>query len=209
MKRLIIMVFALVSTLSFGQNWTYNALNNGGLGNILGTSSPHPINIFTNNIQRAQFTTGTILGVTTNIPGVGTGDGLRIINATSTVCGGNTNALGTLDMWTSCGTGSNIRWGVSGQISGMNNRFENWARLQGFFFNTGDVNGVYKFARSGKVTGFVGTNDFWRIGEQADGSNFNANRRLEVLDNVAQFRISYANPNTQSSIFTDFFTNNS
>lgn len=53
----------------------------------------------------------------------------------------------------------------------------------------------------------IGQNKFWRIGEQADASNFSGTRRLEVLDNVAQFRLTFGNANTTGGLNTDFFSN--
>lgn len=156
------------------------------------------INIFTNNVHRAQFTTGNAL---TSIF-ANNGDGLRLIDPN----GGTSH----LDLFASNNNGASethVVWGLSGQISGQASRFEQYAKLEGFFFNTTDGSGRYKFAVSGTVTAFVGQNKFWRIGEQADASNFSGARRLEVLDNVAQFRLTFGNANTTGGLNTDFFSN--
>ena len=210
-KTIIILSFIIQSITATAQDWN-TQLNLGIPNNLFGTTSNVPINIYTNGIQRAQFTTGNILGLSTIIPGIGLGDGLRITPRTNGCTGGPTvypsGPNSSIDIWTSCSDGTNIRWDGSGQISGTNNRFEIWANSRGFFFNTPLGNGLYKFARLGTVTAFVGTNNFWRIGMQNDGSNYNGARRLEVLDDARQFRLTYAAPNVSGGPFTDFFTNN-
>lgn len=115
----------LVSGFSWSQYWPDNSLNNGGLGNVLGNFTNHPIDIFTWNRQIAQFTTGNSLSSLTN----NFGDGLRIRNLTPFGSSGN------LDMFTSFTSGQNeshIVWGGNGQISGQANRFEVLANAQGF-----------------------------------------------------------------------------
>lgn len=209
MKKIFIIVQCLF-TAGIGLSQWPNAGLLGGGGNSFGTAAGYnvPINIFTGGIQRAEFTTNATM-TNTLIPGVGAGDGLRIMPKTLGCGGGSYPSIPTasVDIWTSCSNGTNIRWDGSGQISGTNNRFEQWANYNGFYFNTFGESGIYKFARGGLVTALVGTNNFWRIGEQNDASNFNGARRLEVLDNKHQFRLTYANPNAPSGPFTDFFTN--
>jgi hypothetical protein len=103
--------------------------------------------------------------------------------------------------------GTEIRWGGSGNIRGANNRFEIWGNYNGLFYNTSTGSGVHKFARSGNVTGFIGTNNFWRIGMQGDPNNINGTRRLEVVDLAPQLRLTNGGNNATSFINTDFFTN--
>ena len=185
--------------------WYRGGNNPGGqaaFNNILGTRWPSNIYIMTNNTVTSEFTQG---GQLTSFSG-NSGDGLRIRNLTPLGSGGN------LDMFTSNNNGQNethIVWGSNGQISGQNNRFEELARSQGFWFNTLDASGVYKFARSGAVTAIVGTNNFWRIGMQTDAfPTIDGARRLEVVDDKIQFRLHYGGINSVGGPFTDFLSNN-
>jgi hypothetical protein len=168
-----------------------------GNNNIFGTYFNSDIFIFTNSTKLAAFTTGNYL---TSLNG-NAGNGLRIFNPLPNNTGGN------LDLFTSANSGQNethIVFGVSGQISGQSSRFEQYGNLQGFYFDvTNPAIGRFDFARYGTVTGTIGTNNFWRIGEQADTSNIDGNRRLEVVDNTWQLRLS----NEQT--FTDFMSNSS
>jgi hypothetical protein len=155
-----------------------------------------PINIYTNNTLRARFTTGSAL---TSLVG-NSGDGLRIFDP----IGG----AGNLDLFTS-GPGSpggnetHIVWGGSGQISGQNNRFELLSKAsQGFWFDLINSSQYYKFATNATVHAFVGSNRFWRIGDQTEFQNASAVRRLEVVQNDWQFRLSRTN-----GLYTDFQTN--
>ena len=126
------------------------------------------------------------------------GDGLRLFPPS-----GFTSHL---DLFTSVGNETHIVWGVSGQISGQLQRFEILAKnAQGFYFNTIHSNGIYKFARSEIINATIGTNDFWRIGFQDNTFPVtNANRRLEVVDNDKQLRLTYE---SDLSKFTDFLAN--
>jgi hypothetical protein len=168
-----------------------------GNNNIFGTYFNSDIFVFTNGTKLAAFTTGNYL---TSLNG-NAGNGLRIFNPLPNNTGGN------LDLFTSANSGQNethIVFGVSGQISGQSSRFEQYGNLQGFYFDvTNPAIGRFDFARSGTVTGTIGTNNFWRIGEQADTSNIDGNRRLEVVDNTWQLRLS----NDQTH--TDFMSNSS
>ena len=200
MKRKIQVVatfILLFTTNTFGQFWLSNgSLNNGNPGNNLGTFTQHPINIYTGGVPRAQFTTG---GALSSFSG-NNGDGLRIRNQ------GLFPTEGNLDLFTSNNNGQNethIVFGANGQISGQSNRFEFLAKTnQGFWFNLLNNNQYYKFASNNIVHAFVGNNRFWRIGDQQDANNISANRRLEVVENNWQFRLSRTNGN-----FTDFQTN--
>ncbi len=207
-QTLIFLVFLLSNGTIFCQEWFTNTLNNGTFGFNFGNSVNQPINIYTNNNQTAQFSTGYSLGPGI-IPSANMGDGLRIIPRTQGCGSPSLPGTGALDLWTGCSNNTNIRWDGSGQISGTNNRFEQWANLNGFFFNTTlqGGNGVYKFARLKIVTGFIGTNNYWRIGEQADVLNLNGQRRLHVVDNAIQFRLSFAPPGSNGGTFTDFLSN--
>lgn len=203
MKRILLSISAIMFVgTSMAQWWTYNSLINGG-GNVFGTSSSYnaPINIFTNGIFRAQFTTGNAL----NSYSGNSGDGLRIRNTGLFPSGGN------LDLFTSNAPGQNEThavFGLNGQVSGQNNRFEVMAtNSQGLYLNTLTGPGWIKFARFNKVQGFLGTNDYWRIGEQQQNQNLNAERRLHVFDISIQFRLSYGGPNNAGGPYTDFLSN--
>lgn len=169
-----------------------------GNNNIFGTRWASDIWIMTNSQNRARFTHGSALTSPWDVfaPFDPIGDGLKII-------GGG----GDLDLFTGNNGTTHVRFATSGSISGQNGRFEQYANFGGFFFNTVG-GGVYKFARGGTVTGFVGTNNFWRIGEQNDLTNLPGQRRLHVVDNTTQFRLSFSPPDANGGLFTDFLSNN-
>ncbi|WP_343635776.1 tail fiber domain-containing protein [Fluviicola sp.] len=149
----------------------------------------------TNDINIARFTHNNAL---TSLVG-NSGDGLRILDPLS--------GPGNLDLFTSSSPGGNethIVWGGSGQVSGQNNRFEFLAKAgQGFWFDLiSPTVQYYKFATNATVHAFVGSNRFWRIGDQAELANTSANRRLEVVQDDWQFRLSRTN-----GVYTDFQTN--
>lgn len=175
--------------------WNTNVLNNGQYGNQFGTSASLPIAIYTGNIQKAFFTVGNSITVPWDFNGVssGSGDGLKIVPQVPN--------SGALDLFTAQQGTTHIKFGGSGAISGQNSRMEYFAAGLGFYMNA--VNGgTFKFARGPIVTGFVGTNIYWRIGEQTDAANINGARRLEVVDNTAQFRLTRGS----SGGYTDFET---
>ncbi len=195
MKRKIqlLAVCLLLSAFhSWGQFWLSNgSLNNGNNGNNLGTINNYPINIYTNGIHRAQFSTNYALSGL-NAPG----DGLLIYNQQPA----SSNPLaGQIAIFTSPNftNGTEIRMGLSGNLAGRNNRLELWGRYNGLFYNTSTGSGVHKFARMGTIYGLLGTNNYWLLGQQTDNltSAINATRRLHVFDNTIQFRLSYGGPN--------------
>ncbi len=143
---------------------------------FLGITNAQHLKIRTANVDRAWFTTGNLLSGTIGSPG----DGLRI---TAKLTGGCSTAAGSLDMWTSCSNGTNIRWGLSGEISGANNRFEQLGNYDGFWFNASGTGGTprYIFNTTGTEQGRIGNNRFWRIGENP--ANNNATRRLAIAVN--------------------------
>jgi hypothetical protein len=177
--------------------------NNGpaGFNNIFGTFFNSDIFVFTDSKKLLSFTRGNLLTSqgSTGQP-VNYGNGIRIFDPTA----GNGSHL---DMFTSNNSGgdeSHIVFGEMGQLSAQSERFEMLGNYKGLYFNTTTQNGVYKFARLGQLTAVVGTNNFWRIGQQSDilgGNVVNANRRLEVCDNTWQFRVSY-----NYDTYTDFYT---
>ena len=108
--------------------------------------------IRTNGIQRAIFTTGAPL----NSWNGNFGDGLRILGA------GGTNAH--LDLFTSNNLGgseTHARFGFSGQISGQNNRFEliSTGAALGNYYSTFADGGIHRFDRGQTEYGRLGTNN--------------------------------------------------
>lgn len=186
--NIITIVFLLLSNVTFGQ-WNTTGLNNGS-GASFGTSNNFPINIYTNSIFRAQFTTG---GALTSLVG-NSGDGLRIIDP----LGGP----GNLDLFTSGNSGGNethARFGSNGQISGQNNRFEFIGTTGiGTFYNVTQASAWHNFSRLDIEQGRLGSNNFWRFG-LGDGTN--ADRRVEIVDAAQQVRISNTN-----STYTELFS---
>lgn len=169
--------------------------------NIFGTRWQSDIFIMTNSFNIAQFTHGSILSSVTS----DFGNGLRILPPA-----GNT---GNLDLFTSGNSGQNethARFGGSGIVSGQRNRFEVMSTSQmGMFYNTTQASGIHRFSRSDQETGRIGTNNFWRIGLNSGDPVFGGNdaaRRLEVVDNKIQFRLTFSTNGTGP--FTDFLSNN-
>src|SRR5690554_5057891 len=120
MKRLIKTGSIIIGMLIAAEvNAQVSQLNNGPAspGNYLGwnggTTIPleirhnanQPINIFTNNLLRATFTTNGTFG-----SGTMQGDGLKIIDPSG--------GPGNLELWTSSSTQSHIRWSRNGTIQG-------------------------------------------------------------------------------------------
>jgi len=184
MKIKIFITCLVCSSSLYGQQWNTNGLNPFGNGNSFGTSWNAPINIYTGNTFRAQFTTnGALTSLVGNI-----GDGLRIIDPTG--------GAGNLDLFTS-GPGSNggnethTRFGNNGQISGQNNRFEFIGTTGiGNFYNVTQGSAWQNFSRLDVEQGRLGNNNFWRFGL---GTGSNAARRVEIVDADQQVRISHTN----------------
>jgi hypothetical protein len=168
--------------------------------NILGTFFDSEIFIYTNSQKLAAFTKGNNLS---SLTGSNFGNGLRIFNPFPNNTGGN------LDLFTSGSNGQNethIVFGGNGQISGQASRLETYGDWDGLYFEAlNPAIGKIKFARNGLVTASIGTNNYFRIGEQQNATNTNAVRRLEVVDTDWQFRLTYGNE--YSGFFTDFKTN--
>jgi hypothetical protein len=194
-----------VNSSNFGKfAWARGGnFNNGpaGSNNIFGTFFNSDIFVFTDSKKLLSFTRGNFLtsqgstGQSANF-----GNGIRIFDPTA----GNGSHLDLFTSKNSGGNESHIVFGEMGQLSAQSERFEMLGNYKGLYFNTTNQNGVYKFARLGQLTAVVGTNNFWRIGQQNDllgGNVVNANRRLEVCDNTWQFRLSF-----NYDTYTDFFT---
>lgn len=103
MKKTKLLIFGILlqSKIIHGQYWNTNGLNPGGAGNTFGTFNNFPINIYTNNNQTAQFSTGYSLGPGI-IPSANMGDGLRIMPRTQGCGSPSLPGTGALDLWTGC-----------------------------------------------------------------------------------------------------------
>jgi hypothetical protein len=198
------LAFSLLTVSTFAQEWRVGGNTNiqlGGVPPILGTIGNNPLRIITSNIERARFTTGAPL----NSWNGNFGDGLRIFGA------GGTNAH--LDLFTSNNAGgqeTHARFGNSGQVSGQNNRFEfiSTGAAVGNYYSTFAAGGIHRFDRGQTEYGRLGTNNHWRFGQNTSGPVFgglNAGRMVEVVDNVAQFRLTFSA--NGAGPFTDFFSN--
>lgn len=224
-NNLIILYTFLVGTLCYGQTgspppsyatnpsmaitnanfaWYRGGNNLGGPAggnNILGTRWASDIWIMTNNIVTARFTQGDVL---TSWQG-NAGDGLSIIAPPG--------STGNLDLFTSNNAGgseTHAVFGGSGQVSGQSNRFEfiSTGALLGNYYSTFSGSGIHRFDRGQTEYGRVGTNGFWRFGENTSGPVFGglqAARRVEVVDDVIQFRLTFSSSSTGPN--TDFFSN--
>ena len=116
MKHILLSISAIMFVGTSMAQWPNNSLLPSG-NTYFGTQFNAPINIYTNGIFRAQFTTGNAL----NSYSGNSGDGLRIRNTGLFPSGGN------LDLFTSNAPGQNEThavFGLNGQVSGQNNRFE-------------------------------------------------------------------------------------
>lgn len=197
---LAVILFASFNSV-FSQSTTAGNTQNFGQTNFIGYTNNFPLNILTNNVPRAQFTTGNALNSWLG----NFGDGLRIFDPS----GGG----GHLDLFTSGNAGGNethARFGGSGQVSGQNNRFEfiSTNAALGNYYSTFSPTGIHRFDRGETEYGRLGTNGYWRFGQNTSGPVFgglNADRRLEVVDNTTQFRLTFS-PNATGP-FTDFFSN--
>ncbi len=98
MKKIIILTL-FSSAINFAHaQWPNNNLLPTG-STFLGTAFNSPINIYTNNNQTAQFSTGYSLGPGI-IPSANMGDGLRIIPRTQGCGSPSLPGTGALDLWT-------------------------------------------------------------------------------------------------------------
>src|SRR5690554_2814812 len=111
-----ILVIGMIATTQIKAQVT-TPFNNGAPGDYVGWNignnfplqirhnANQPINIFTNNLMRATFTTNGTFG-----SGTMQGDGLKIIDPSG--------GPGNLELWTSSSTQSHIRWSRNGTIQG-------------------------------------------------------------------------------------------
>ena len=209
-----------ISFFAFGQGGTLGNFSTGinFLGFNAGAPAPlnirnnlpfQPINIFTNNLNIARFTSGNTMGL---------GDGLRIFDPTFPNI--------TLDMWADNGptNGTHVKFDGSGLIQGATSRFEVIGNFNGLWFNARRTNLLSPItprilfnindannappSQNAEVARFSNDGNANHIGYMRIGFNnfgLDAARRLEVFDNInaPQFRIT-DNPGVT---FTDFQTN--
>ena len=206
MKKTLISICLLMASSGYAQlDWRKGG-NNGtppGQPPILGTNASwnQPILIHTNGVHIATFTNTNSL---TSWAG-NAGKGLSIIAPPGTA--------GSLDLFTSSNAGAgetHARFGNSGQVSGQNNRFEfiSTGASMGNYYSTFSGSGIHRFDRGQTEYGRVGTNGFWRFGENTSGPVFGglqAARRVEVVDAGIQFRLTFSS--NSSGPNTDFFSN--
>ncbi|MEN9998730.1 MAG: hypothetical protein RI922_1720 [Bacteroidota bacterium] len=95
---IILALFTSVFGCALAQ-WPNNSLLPLGNNTLFGTAFNSPINIYTNNNQTAQFSTGYSLGPGI-IPSANMGDGLRIIPRTQGCGSPSLPGTGALDLWT-------------------------------------------------------------------------------------------------------------
>ncbi len=171
-------------------------------------------------IERAEFTYGGAMRENQLTTAV---DGFRIWNPGYTMSTAN-SADHALDLWCGASNSTHIRFDNSGLIQTINLRFEQIARLDGFWFDARPYDyqkiasprafrGRYFFnIDSVEISRFSNANStnfgFMRVGLQPAGllgiAGIDAARRLEVYDNAAvpQFRITQ----TDGISFTDLQT---
>lgn len=210
--RLKFVLFSAILSLTPGCSDWHLAGNTSTATDVLGTNNARPINVLTNGIQRLQVTDGSApLPVTNwmNVASVEVGDGISIAAKNiGANCPVSSIPTATIDMWTGCSNTAHIRLSEGGYLGATHNHFEEWANLDGFWFNTVQPGAAYIFNHNASEYGRLGPNDFWRFGANPAGAN--AGRRVEVQDNLPQLRLT--NFVTVLGLpfgYTDFFTTNS
>ncbi len=142
-------------------------------------------------------------------------DGFRIWNP-GYAASAAYDPLEAIDIWTGESATTHMRFDQSGLMQGINLRFEEFARLNGFWFDAAPLTsqagfrGNYLFNMDSiEVVRFSNVNNtnrgFVRVGWQPGGAILDAARRLEVYDaaDLPQFRITQSSTN---ATFTDFQT---
>ncbi len=173
------------------------------------------------NVIRGEWTYGNAMQENQIAPT----DGFRIWNPGYT-SSTSYNPDHALDLWCGLSNTTHIRFDHSGLIQTINLRFEQIARLNGFWFDakpydyqkTGGFRGEYYFnIDSIEIGRYSNTNNtnlgFMRVGLQPTGllgaAGFDATRRFEVYDaaNVPQVRITRTTDGSGiPQVFTDLQT---
>lgn len=190
-KLLFIFFTFLLSNNIFGQ-WDLNGNTVGAA--YIGTNNTASFRIFTEGIHLASFTYGNAL----NAPvGGGAGDGIRIFDATNPTLG-----TGILDLFTTNGSKTHIKFGINGSINGTGTasgtRMDYIASGAGFWFNATSGRAIWN--RGGVENARMGANSYWRFGLNP-GLSADAARRVEIVDADQQLRLTQANGNGYAEFF--------
>lgn len=182
-------LFASVSSFYSQNFWGINGNANTTAGiNFLGTTNNQAVDIRTSNILRATVTTNNGLstqGAAFSTP-LQVGDGIRIAP-------GNGSAAGaSLDLFTSQQNQTFIRMDGTALLGTTNSRFEQIANLNGFWYNVtgnganaapGPFQPFYIWNMLGAEKGRLGSNGFWRFGNNAGA--LNANNNVEIVSQAS------------------------
>jgi hypothetical protein len=148
-----------------------------GFENIFGTFWNSEVHHYTNGIRRFTTSTNNGLSNTGFSTPVWTGDGISIANHI------NSASFASIDLFTGTSNQTFLRMGQAFLTQTTNNRVEQIANFQGFWYNATGVGSSgspgtaqYKWAITGTERGRLGSNGKWRFGTTAA----NANNRVEI-----------------------------
>ncbi len=148
-----------------------------GFENIFGTFWNSEVHHYTNGLRRFTTSTNNGLSNTGFSTPVWTGDGISIANHI------NSASFASIDLFTSTSNQTFLRMGQAFLTQTTNNRVEQIANFQGFWYNATGVGisgspgtAQYKWAITGTERGRLGSNGKWRFGTTAA----NANNRVEI-----------------------------
>lgn len=171
-------------------------------------------------VRRMELTVGQAM--LENNGTVARTDGLRIWNPGYTQSVGY-NPLEALDLWTGEDNTTHIRFDGGGLIQTINERFELFGRLNGFWFNASPLT----YQQQNYRANYIWNIDSVEVGRYSNANNaqrgfmrwglqpvpntpVDAVRRMEVFDddNTPQFRLTFTpNANVNAGINTDFHCN--
>ena len=187
MKKTIFQIILLIGSYNiYSQAWqaTGNFLIGPG-NNILGSFTGFPVRHFTGGTLKFTTTVNNTMnngGFSTTFGGIG--DGISIApGGVGTPFA--SAAFATLDLFTSQSNQTHIRMDGTGLLQTGNLRFEQYANLNGFWFNAtgnntaglpGGGTAQFIFNIQNNEKGRLGSNGYWHIGDNA----VNANNRLEI-----------------------------
>lgn len=145
--------------------------------NIFGTFWNSEVHHYTNGLRRFTTTTNNGLSNTGFSTPVWNGDGISIANNI------NSASFASIDLFTGTSNQTFFRMGQAFLTQTTNNRVEQIANFQGFWYNATGVGNTgtpgiaqYKWAITGTERGRLGSNGKWRFGTTAA----NANNRVEI-----------------------------
>lgn len=152
-----------------------------GFENIFGTFWNSEVHHYTNGIRRFTTSTNNGLSNTGFSTPIWSGDGISIANHV------NSAAFASIDLFTGTSNQTFLRMGQAFLTQTTNNRVEQIANFQGFWYNATGVGssgsaGIaqYKWAITGTERGRLGSNGKWRFGTTAA----NANNRVEITSGI-------------------------